>query len=148
TSAGCGAALRELGAHVLDLSEAVASAPAPLHVLRAAGAVAQFDPCHARHAQRLVEPPRALLRALGADVVELDGAGTCCGAAGLQGIAHPGRSRRLRDSRVAAIAASAVPVVACANPGCSLQLRAGLAEAGLAVRVVHPAELAAAALGA
>ena len=42
------------------------------------------------------------------------------------------RSRtQLRDDRVAAIRESGAEVVACGNPGCALQLRQGLAEAGL-----------------
>ena len=72
------------------------------------------------------------------------GAGAlCCGAAGVYALEQPALSTQLRDDRVAAIRESGAEVVACGNPGCALQLRQGLAEAGLSqVRVAHPAELA------
>ena len=39
------------------------------------------------------------------------------------------------------VAATGAAVVASGNPGCLLQLRGGLADRGLGVRVHHPVEL-------
>ena len=143
TSAGCGAALREHDQRVLDLTEAVMQAPAPPRREVGDEPVAVFDACHLRHAQRVVAPTRDLLRASGYDPVELAGAGRCCGAAGVYSLTQPELSLKLRASRVEAILATGAATVSCGNPGCALQLRAGLAEAGSSVRVAHPAELAA-----
>ena len=143
TSAGCGAALRERDARVLDLTEAVMRSPEPPSQPAGSEPVAVFDACHLRHAQRVIAPTRELLRSSGYAPVELAGAGRCCGAAGVYSLTQPALSLELRASRVEAIIASGAATVSCGNPGCALQLRAGLAEAGSSVRVAHPAELAA-----
>ena len=68
------------------------------------------------------------------------------------------RGRRLRVHAARALAAARPEprrgdprerrrIVSCGNPGCALQLRGALREAGLDVRVAHPAELAAEATG-
>jgi glycolate oxidase iron-sulfur subunit len=148
TSAGCGAALRgEAPERVVDLTEAVAAAPTPPRLTRRASRLAVFDPCHLRHAQGVVEEPRRLAAQVATEVVELRDAGRCCGAAGVYALEQPELSGRLRDDRVAAIRESGADTVLCGNPGCALQLRQGLADAGLArVRVRHPAELAIASI--
>jgi glycolate oxidase iron-sulfur subunit len=144
TSAGCGAALRERAPErVVDLTEAIARAPEPPPFHRRAWRLAVFDPCHLRHAQGIVDEPRLLAAQVASEVVELRDAGRCCGAAGVYALEQPELSGRLRSDRVQAIAESSADAVLCGNPGCALQLRQGLAEAGLSfVRVLHPAELA------
>jgi glycolate oxidase iron-sulfur subunit len=148
TSAGCGAALRERAPErVVDLTEAVARAPEPPRLHPRPGRLAVFDPCHLRHAQGVIDEPRQLAGRIARDVVELRDAGRCCGAAGVYALEQPELSGRLRADRVEAIRESGADDVLCGNPGCALQLRQGLAEAGLSsVRVLHPAELALAAL--
>ncbi len=144
TSAGCGAALRERAPdQVVDLTEAVARAPRPPRFAQRPSRLAVFDPCHLRHAQRVVDEPRWLAAQIATEVVELRDAGRCCGAAGVYALEQPELSGRLRDDRVAAIRESGADAVLCGNPGCALQLRQGLADAGLSqIRVAHPAELA------
>ncbi len=144
TSAGCGAALRERApARVVDLTEAVARAPEPPVLALREQRLAVFDPCHLRHAQGIVDEPRALARRIADEVVELRDAGRCCGAAGVYALEQPELSGQLRRDRVEAIRESGATAVMCGNPGCALQLRQGLADAGLGhVRVAHPAELA------
>jgi glycolate oxidase iron-sulfur subunit len=142
TAAGCGAALRERDQQVLDLSEALVRAPDPPRG-SGGGPVAVFDACHLLHAQGVREAPRELLHGAGYKPVELAGNGRCCGAAGVYAFTQPELSRQLASSRVEAIRASGAQVVSCGNPGCALQLRTALREAGLGVRVAHPAELVA-----
>jgi glycolate oxidase iron-sulfur subunit len=103
------------------------------------GTVAVHDACHHLHAQRL--EPRRLLRDAGATCVELGDGGRCCGAAGLYSVLQPEMAGRLRRQKAEAIAATGAPVVAVANPGCAIQIGAGLREIGARVRVAHPAEL-------
>lgn len=148
TSAGCGAALREHAPErVIDLTEAIARAPEPPRFSRQPWRLAVFDPCHLRHAQGIVEEPRLLADQIADEVVELRDAGRCCGAAGVYALEQPALSGRLRADRVAAIRESGADAVLCGNPGCALQLRQGLAEEhASSVQVLHPAELAIAAL--
>ena len=142
TAAGCGAALRAHDERVLDLSEALLRAPSP-PAGSGGGPVAVFDACHLLHAQGVREAPRELLRGAGYEPVELAGSGRCCGAAGVYSFTQPELSQQLAQSRVEAIRASGAQTVSCGNPGCALQLRGALREAGLDVRVAHPAELVA-----
>jgi glycolate oxidase iron-sulfur subunit len=148
TSAGCGAALREHAPEqVVDLTEAVARAPRPPRFAQRSWRLAVFDPCHLRHAQGIVDEPRWLAGQIATEVLELRDAGRCCGAAGVYALEQPELSGRLRDDRVAAVQESGADAVLCGNPGCALQLRQGLADAGLAhVQVAHPAELALASI--
>jgi glycolate oxidase iron-sulfur subunit len=147
TAAGCGAALRERDERVLDLSEALVRAPSPPQG-SGGQSVAVFDACHLLHAQGVRDAPRELLRGAGYKPVELEGAGRCCGAAGVYSFTQPALSQQLAQSRVEAIRECGARIVSCGNPGCALQLRAALREAQLDVRVAHPAELTAEAAAA
>ena len=106
---------------------------------RGLGRVAVHDACHHLHAQGI--GPRELLRSAGAECVDLGDGGRCCGAAGLYSVLQPEMAARLRRQKAAAIAETGAPVVAVANPGCAIQIAAGLREMGSPVRVAHPAEL-------
>ena len=105
------------------------------------GPVAVHEACHHIHAQRL--SPRAMLSAAGARCVDVEHGDRCCGAAGLYSVLQPELSARLRRQKAEAIAATGAPVVAVANPGCAIQIAAGLREIGARTRVAHPTELAA-----
>ncbi len=154
-SAGCGAQLKDYGhllgtaeaerfaARVLDVHEWLAAhvdelpAPRPGAVrLR----IAVQDPCHLRHVQRAHLPVRTVL-ARYADLVELDDEGLCCGAGGAYSVLQRELSVDIRARKLASIERSGAPVVASANPGCSMHL----AATGLDVR--HPVTVAAMAAG-
>ncbi|MDX2168430.1 MAG: glycolate oxidase subunit GlcF [Deltaproteobacteria bacterium] len=161
TAAGCGSALKEYGtllagdpayverarrfaARVRDVTElldAIGAAPssaAPPRRLR----VAYHDACHLAHAQGVRAAPRRLLASVpGVELVELAESDVCCGSAGTYNLFEPAMAQRLRERKIDHIAASGAECVAVANPGCALQIRAGLAARGLNVRVVHPVEL-------
>jgi len=145
-SAGCGATLKDAGddlaARVRDISEFLVDIGflAPVGTLDAK--VVYDDPCHLLHGQRVATQPRQLLRAIpGLRVEDLEGSSDCCGAAGIYSITHPDTSDRLLARKIEAIRKQAPDFVASGNPGCILQLRRGIEEAGLAVEVVHPVEL-------
>lgn len=106
--------------------------------------VAIQDACHHRHAQRIVDAPRAILRAAGHDPVEIDPDGLCCGAAGLWSLGHPAESAELGRRKAAQVTATGATRVASSNPGCEMQLRAHLPRG---VEVAHPIEIYAEAVG-
>ena len=101
-------------------------------------------PCHLQHAQRVHDAPLAVLRAIpGLRLRVLPGSDKCCGSAGIYSVLHPDMARAVLDDKIADIAA-AVPrpeFVATGNPGCLMQIGAGVAAAGLDIRVAHPVEL-------
>lgn len=150
-AAGCSSHLKEYahwagdGGAILaeqskDVTEVVAAAinDGRLPVLAPArGPVAVQDPCHLRHSQRISDAPRAIVRAAGYRPVELAD-DQCCGAAGLYTLLRPDTSHELGERKAGQIRETGSTVVASANPGCDLQLRAHL---DAWYRVAHPVEL-------
>ena len=153
-AAGCGAQLkaygellagdpawsgraRDFSARVRDASQAV---PADAVTSRAPHAirVVYQDACHLVHGQRIRREPRALLAAVpNVTIVPIADAERCCGSAGIYNITHPLVAGELQRQKVAAILAARPDVVVSANPGCILQVAAGLRAAGSDVPVVH-----------
>jgi glycolate oxidase iron-sulfur subunit len=100
------------------------------------------DACHLRHAQRIHEAPRRLLRAIpGLELVELQGAADCCGSAGIYNITQPELAGRLQAQKVDRVIATGARFLAVANPGCAIQIAGGLRARGVRMTVVHPVEL-------
>ncbi|HET9039890.1 MAG TPA: (Fe-S)-binding protein [Gemmatimonadales bacterium] len=154
-SAGCGALLKGYG-HLLGTDAAAALAGKVRDVTellaqagpRPGGALAldvAYDaPCHLQHAQRVQAAPLAVLGAIPALRVRLlPSSDKCCGSAGIYSVVRPAMARAVLDLKLESFAA-AVPVpeiVATGNPGCLMQIGAGVRAAGLPIRVVHPVEL-------
>jgi glycolate oxidase iron-sulfur subunit len=65
----------------------------------------------------------------------------CCGSAGIYNLTEPVMSRRLRDRKVENAMETHAGVVATANPGCAMQVSAGLSQAGSDIKVRHIVEL-------
>ncbi len=150
-AAGCSAHLKEyaewagdggaiLAGRARDVTEVIAGAiedgRLPTMSINR-GVVAVQDPCHLRHAQRIVEAPRVIVSAAGYQPVDLAD-DQCCGAAGLYSMLHPETSHTLGENKAAQIRAVGSTVVASANPGCEMQVRAHLDNW---YRVAHPVEL-------
>ncbi|MGH8516765.1 MAG: (Fe-S)-binding protein [Panacagrimonas sp.] len=91
-------------------------------------------PCTAASAMKSQDSLRALLlRVPGLELVEIDAAFGCCGAAGSHFLTHPEQSDRMLAPKLASIACIAPDVVFSSNIGCSLHLAAGLRRATGAV---------------
>ena len=103
---------------------------------------ALHDPCHLLHAQRVFDAPRSVLgKVPGLRVVEIVDGDRCCGSAGLYNIFEPAGADQLMRQKAANVAATGCPVVLAGNPGCAVQISAGLAELGVSMQVLHPVEL-------
>lgn len=151
TAAGCSAHLAgyghwdergtEIASRAIDVTVAVARAIEAGWLPRlpkgGRGQIAVQDPCHLRHAQRVIDEPRAILRAAGHEVVEIDEAGLCCGAAGIYTMLQPEASARLGNQKADQVRSTGVARVASANPGCEMQLRSHLGEE---YEIAHPIE--------
>jgi len=104
--------------------------------------IAYHDACHALRAQGIHDQPRELLGAIGnLELVEIPNGDRCCGAAGIYNVTEPEMSGRLMREKAEAVVSTGAAVVASGNPGCTMQLLAGLAEIGSSTTVVHPVEL-------
>ena len=127
---------------VADVTEVLTRRPlaGPLGPLRMR--VTYHDPCHLAHGQKVRSQPRALLRAVpGLELVELRESEMCCGSAGLYNLTEPEMARRLLERKVTHLAATGAEAVVTANPGCILQIAAGLRTRRVPMRVLHVVEL-------
>ena len=94
------------------------------------------------HAQRVTDAPIELLKSIpGIEVITLPGYESCCGGAGIYNLQHIELSSNILSDKIAAIRASGADVVATGNPGCIMQIGAGVLLEGLKVDVLHPIEL-------
>ena len=161
-SAGCGSAMKEykrllggdgqdlgwagraaaLSARVRDFTEFLTELgpTAPRHPLPVTAAY--HDACHLAHAQRITRQPRELLRAIPElRLVELADAGNCCGSAGVYNLLQPEAAAELGARKAQAVLDAGAPLLISANPGCTLQIAAALADRGEHVEVAHVAEI-------
>jgi glycolate oxidase iron-sulfur subunit len=154
-SAGCGAMLRDyphllgdasserFAAKVRDVSELLAEA-GPVAGGTVERTVAYDAPCHLQHAQKVHAQPIAMLRSIpGLTLRLLPGHDRCCGGAGAYAMLQPEMSAAVLADKIAIIrdATPRPEVIATGNPGCIMQIGAGLSAAGLDIPVVHPVEL-------
>ena len=158
-AAGCGAELRHYGALLPDEPEAARFGARVRDVTELLGElgikpppppsagerdlrVAYDEPCHLLHAQKISDPPKQLLRAIGGlTLVPLDEADACCGGAGAYWMQQPELSAKITARKLDAIRRSGAEVVATGNPGCLMQIGNAARAAGLPLRVVHPVVL-------
>jgi glycolate oxidase iron-sulfur subunit len=158
-SAGCGSTMKEytellehdaeyaerarrFSSLVRDVTEYLTALPFRPPTRPMPARVTYQDSCHLVHAQRVRSAPRELLRAIpGLELAELEAPDRCCGSAGVYSFAQREMSLRLLDDKMRDIAASGAPTIATANPGCMMQLEAGLRRHKLPGRAVHVVEL-------
>lgn len=167
-AAGCGSTLKEYGhllhddpawaergknfsAKVRDLTEWLAANWNPSFPIQppAPERVTYHDACHLAHPQRITKPPRELVRAVaGANYVELPEADVCCGSAGSYNLTEPEMAARLRARKIENILKTGATTVVTTNPGCLLQIHAGLRATGAGhIRALHIADYLARAGG-
>ncbi len=100
------------------------------------------DSCHLAHGQKIKDAPRELIRMLpGVELVEMFNADHCCGSAGIYNVQQPTISLPLLDEKMIYAKETGADVVVTANPGCMLQLRAGVRRARTGQQVMHVVEL-------
>jgi glycolate oxidase iron-sulfur subunit len=145
-SAGCASHLKDfyegLGPKTRDLFEFLAEVGLPEPTREVKVRVTYQDPCHLAHAQRITQQPRDLLRALpGVEFVEMPHADICCGSAGIYNVLEPAMSARILAEKMDNLLSVEPELVVTANPGCQMQLQAGVRGRGRRIPVKHLAEL-------
>ena len=65
----------------------------------------------------------------------------CCGSAGIYNVVHTDMSMQLLEKKMQNVNATGAERIATANPGCMLQLRAGVVKHGHGQRVYHVVEI-------
>ena len=104
------------------------------------------DSCHLVHGQKVREAPRAVLRAIpGLELREMAHPDQCCGSAGIYSVVQRGLAGAILAEKMAEIDATGAEAVCTANPGCMMQLDAGLRlqgrSGGPRGRTLHVIEL-------
>jgi glycolate oxidase iron-sulfur subunit len=158
-AAGCGSTLKEydeLLEHdpeyaerakkfkelVWDVTEFLAGGELNRDMARIEATVTYQDSCHLVHGQKIRDAPRQLLRAIpGLEFREMPLANLCCGSAGIYNVLHTDLSMNILESKMRNVNLAGARIVATANPGCMLQLMAGVRRWGRGERVVHVVEL-------
>jgi len=159
-AAGCGATMREYEAlvetegrdhedaewfseRVRDVSELLTESDEPIREGAPLPIRAAYDPpCHLLHGQRVAAAPLRVLGAIpGLEIVSVPRGEECCGGAGIYGITHPDLGGRIGSDKVDAVLETGATVLTTGNPGCAMQIGAGLVLAGADVQVAHPVEL-------
>jgi glycolate oxidase iron-sulfur subunit len=158
-TAGCGATLKEypdligqepgyedkarrFSERVRDVTEFLSSieinpAMQPLNL-----AVTYQDACHLAHGQKVRAAPRVVLASIpGLELREMSLADMCCGSAGVYNIVHDEMAARILERKMEHVNATGATVIAAANPGCMIQMRAGVQRHGRGQRVAHVVEL-------
>ena len=158
-SSGCGCALKEYGelladdarysakarafaSKVRDISEFLAEIGLNPEMAPVSAVVTYQDSCHLAHGQKVRGAPRKLLAAIpGIDFREMRGADLCCGSAGIYNVVHNEMSMQILASKMKSVNATDAGIIATANPGCMLQLEAGVRLHGTHQKVMHVVEL-------
>jgi Fe-S oxidoreductase len=158
-SAGCGSLMKEYGdlldddleyrekavafsAKVRDISEVLANVDLGPLLGRIDARVSYQDACHLAHGQKIRNQPRRLLRTIpGLTFVELLSSDRCCGSAGIYNLTQPEIAASLLKRKVDDIARADVQYIVAGNPGCLMQIQAGLRERGMKVKAIHTVSL-------
>ena len=158
-AAGCGSTLKEYGELLEDLpdyrdkakrfsgmmrdvTEFLASIELNPKLGKVDAAVTYQDSCHLAHGQKVRSAPRDLLRAIpGLDFQEMAGSDLCCGSAGVYNVVQNEMAMMILERKMESVNATRAQIVATANPGCMLQLQAGIRLHGKEQRVMHVVEL-------
>jgi glycolate oxidase iron-sulfur subunit len=159
-AAGCGSTLKEYGellegdpeyaararefsGRMRDVTEFLASIELNRAGMRPLPVTVTYqDSCHLAHGQRIRTAPRSLLEAVpGLKFREMPLTDLCCGSAGIYNVVQNEMSMQILERKMEDVNRTGAEVIATANPGCILQLRAGVSLHGKGQRVVHVVEL-------
>jgi glycolate oxidase iron-sulfur subunit len=127
---------------VQDVAEFLAREPLQGPLVPVPMTVTYHDPCHVVHGQKIRRQPRELLAQIpGLRVVDLPESDWCCGSAGIYNLTQPEMADRLLRRKVRNVESTGAEVVVTANPGCILQIQAGLRAQGREWPVLHLVEV-------
>ena len=133
---------RHFSGRTKDVTEFLASIELNPRMREVRAKVTYQDSCHLAHGQRVRSAPRDLLKRVpGLELAEMALSDSCCGSAGIYNVAHTDMSMALLEKKIAAINATGADRIVTANPGCMLQLRAGVERWGRGQRVSHVIEI-------
>jgi glycolate oxidase iron-sulfur subunit len=133
---------RALAAKVRDATELLVELDIDPPALPQAVKLAYHDACHLAHAQRIVDAPRQLLRAISnLTLLEIPEAELCCGSAGTYNLEQPALAGAIGERKANRIIATGAEAVAAGNIGCIVQIRTHLDRLDKSIPVLHTVEV-------
>ena len=157
--AGCGAGLKEFG-HLLKDDPAYAekatqfaskvrdvcqlidelNPPTPTHPVKKR--VTYHHACHLLHAQKAGDPPLRLLRRVAdLEILPLEEADFCCGAAGTYNLTEPEMAMQLAERKIRHIQETGASIVVMSNVGCAMQIASEAKRLSVNLTTEHPVEI-------
>jgi len=125
-----------------DVNEFLAAIGLNTRMGEVRGVVTYQDSCHLAHGQRVRSAPRELLKQVpGLTLKEMQLSDLCCGSAGIYNIVHSDMALALLEKKMRSVNSTGAERIVTANPGCMLQLRAGVERYGHGQRVSHVIEV-------
>jgi glycolate oxidase iron-sulfur subunit len=158
-AAGCGSTLKEYGelladdpqyaakarefsSLMRDVTEFLASIELNPDMAAVNATVTYQDSCHLAHGQHIRTAPRKLLAAVpGLTFRAMPSSDVCCGSAGIYNIVQNAMAMQILAHKMESVNSTGAGIVATANPGCLLQLQAGVRLHGNGQRVMHVVEI-------
>ena len=159
-AAGCGSTLKEYDellehdpayaepakkfkALMKDVTEFLASIELNTNMGPVNATVTYQDSCHLAHGQKIRKAPRQLLAAVpGLKFREMPLSDMCCGSAGIYNVLHTDLSMDILEKKMSNVNLTGAEIITTANPGCMIQLQAGVKKWGKGgERVAHVVEI-------
>lgn len=157
-AAGCGSGMKEYGllfkgmpeeddaralaAKVRDVTELLTELDIHPPPFPQTVKLAYHDACHLAHAQRIVDAPRQLLRAISnLTLLEVPESELCCGSAGTYNVEQPHLAGTIGERKAKHIVATGAEAVAAGNIGCMVQIRTHLGRLEKPIPVLHTIEV-------
>lgn len=154
---GCGAMLHEydelfrddpewlerankFSSKICDISEIVLKSAVLPKAVGEGERVTYQPSCHLQYVMNVKDAPQKLLKNISnTQFVELPQSKLCCGSAGIYNMLQPNLATDILDSKMGHVKDTQSNIVITANPGCLLQLKAGVQREGLEdkVKVLH-----------
>ncbi len=133
---------RKFSGLVRDINEFLASIELNQNLGPINKTVTYQDSCHLAHGQKIKAPPRKLLRAIpGLTLKEMPLSDVCCGSAGIYNVLQTDMSMAILSKKMENVKRTGAEVIVTANPGCIIQLRAGVCMQGGEQPVKHVVEM-------
>jgi L-lactate dehydrogenase complex protein LldE len=134
---------RAVGGRLYEVSEFL-SRFVPLSRIKASfpGKITYHDSCHSSRSLGIFQEPRTLLaRVKGLELVEMEDSRACCGFGGLFSRRFPEVSQAITNEKVKQILATGAQVVVGNDPGCLMNIQAGMNRIGAPIKVKHLVEI-------
>lgn len=137
---------RKIQAKVIDLNDYLVHVlQVELPILKQTVSVTYHDSCHLARGLNVTAEPRTLLQNMGAQLQEMEDSVSCCGFGGSFSLFYYELSKRVNDAKVQKAQATNADYIVASCPGCVMHLKDGVHRANGNQKVVHMAQILAAA---